>query len=365
MSKSLGNSPDPLELIAKYGADGLRHGIMSIAPKGQDIRFSEERIEQGRNFCNKLWNVCRFRQMSGSPEDNSTIDLICSRLDQNKFTTDDHAILLRLSETLDEVNKLYQEYEFNSVLHTIYHFFWTDFCDWYVEVSKPRMTDSEDKETCLAVQDICIRQILLLLHPFTPFITEELWSLLGYANGKTIQEFSPGKGADLLKKLSEKGFELNNDSLEEVSRTRELITLLRALKAERNLANNRNVEFFYVSNPNDETAINHNQSSILAMVGAAALKKAETAPTGLPATVTPLGTFFLDLSAGVDIESERKRLTKESESLEKIIKGIEAKLGNSSFVDKAPAQVVEGAKKQLADNQSKLQETQEALQALL
>ena len=100
------------------------------------------------------------------------------------------------------------------------------------------------------------------------------------------------------------------------------------------------------------------------MVGAAALKKADSAPSGLPATVTPLGTFFLDLSAGVDIESEKKRLTKESESLEKIIKGIEAKLGNSSFVDKAPAQVVEGAKKQLADNQSKLKETQEALQAL-
>ena len=298
MSKSLGNSPDPLELIAKYGADGLRHGIMSIAPKGQDIRFSEERIEQGRNFCNKLWNVCRFRQMSGSPEDNSTIDLICSRLDQSKFTTDDHAILLRLSETLDEVNKLYQEYEFNSVLHTIYHFFWTDFCDWYVEVSKPRMTDSEDKETCLAVQDICIRQILLLLHPFTPFITEELWSLLGYANGKTIQEFSPGKGADLLKKLSEKGFELNNDSLEEVSRTRELITLLRALKAERNLANNRNVEFFYVSNPNDETAINHNQSSILAMVGAAALKKAETAPTGLLSHCDSIGDFLPGFKCG-------------------------------------------------------------------
>lgn len=364
MSKSLGNSPDPLELIAKYGADGLRHGIMSIAPKGQDIRFSEERIEQGRNFCNKLWNVCRFRQMSGSPKDNSNFEFICSRLDQSKFTTDDHAILLRLSQTLDEVNKLYQEYEFNSVLHAIYHFFWTDFCDWYIEVSKPRMTDSEDKETCLAVQDICIRQILLLLHPFTPFITEELWSLLGYANGKTIQVFSPGKGADLLKKLSEQGFDLKNESLEEVSKTRELITLLRALKAEHNLANNRNVEFFYLGHSNDETAINHNQSSILAMVGAAALKKAEAAPTGLPATVTPLGTFFLDLSAGVDIESERQRLTKESESLVKIIKGIEAKLGNSSFVDKAPVQIVEGAKKQLADNQSKLQETHEALQAL-
>ena len=364
MSKSLGNSPDPLELIAKYGADGLRHGIMSIAPKGQDIRFSEERIEQGRNFCNKLWNVCRFRQMSGRPQDNSIIELILLRMSQEKLTKDDHAILLRLADTLDEVDKLYQEYEFNSVLHAIYHFFWTDFCDWYIEVSKPRMADSEAKDTCLAIQDICIRQILLLLHPFTPFITEELWFLLGYANGQTIQGVSPGKGADLLGTLSGQGFDLDRASLEEVSKTRELITLLRALKAERNLANNRNVEFFFVAQSDDEAAIVSNQSSILAMVGAAALKKADSAPSGLPATVTPLGTFFLDLSAGVDIESERKRLTKESESLEKIIKGIESKLGNSSFVDKAPAQVVEGAKKQLADNQTKLKETQEALQAL-
>ena len=364
MSKSLGNSPDPLELISKYGADGLRHGIMSIAPKGQDIRFSEERIEQGRNFCNKLWNVCRFRQMSGKAKDNSIIEVILLRINQDTFNKDDHAILLRLADTLDEVDKLYQEYEFNSVLHAIYHFFWTDFCDWYIEVSKPRMEDSEEKETCLAVQDICIRQILLLLHPFTPFITEELWSLLGYAKGKSIQGFSSGKGADLLGTLSGYGFDLNRESLEEVSKTRELITLLRALKAERNLANNRKVEFFFVGNSEDEAAVTNNQSSILTMVGAAALKKADAAPSGLPATVTPLGTFFLDLSAGVDIDSEKKRLTKESESLEKIIKGIEAKLGNSSFVDKAPVQVVEGAKKQLNENQTKLKETQEALQAL-
>jgi valyl-tRNA synthetase len=364
MSKSLGNSPDPLELIAKYGADGLRHGIMSIAPKGQDIRFSEERIEQGRNFCNKLWNVSRFRQMSGTPKDNSVIELILLRMESDQFSKDDHAILLKLTETLDEVGRLYKAYEFNSVLHSIYHFFWTDFCDWYIEVSKPRMSRSESKETCLAVQDICLRQILLLLHPFTPFITEELWFLLGYSNGQSIQGFSPGKGADLKSVLSGQGFDLNPESLEEVSKTRELTTLLRALKAERNLANNRNVEFLYLGNPEDEATINNNQSSILAMVGAAALRKADSAPSGLPATVTPLGTFFLDLSAGVDIDAERKRLTKESETLDKIIQGIEAKLGNSSFVDKAPPQVVEGAKKQLAENQSKLKETGEALKAL-
>ena len=364
MSKSLGNSPDPLELIAKYGADGLRHGIMSIAPKGQDIRFSEERIEQGRNFCNKLWNVCRFRQMSGGPKDNSIIELIFLRVQRDQITKDDHAILLRLAQTLDDVDRLYADYEFNSVLHAIYHFFWTDFCDWYIEASKQRMNDSEAKETCLAIQDICLRQILLLLHPFTPFITEELWTLLGYSNSKSIQGFSPGKGTAFIQSLSNLGLDLQPDSLVEVAKIRELVTDLRALKAERNLSNNKLVEFFYIGNEKDENSIKENESSILVMVGAAAVKKASTAPSGLPAKVTALGTFFLDLTAGVDIDSERKRLTKDAQSLEGIIRGIKAKLNNSSFVDKAPENVVAGAKKQLTENQVKLQETQDALLAL-
>ena len=214
------------------------------------------------------------------------------------------------------------------------------------------MADSEAKETCMAIQDICIRQILLLLHPFTPFITEELWFLLGYANGQSIQGFSPGKGADLLKTLSGQGFDLNRDSLEEVSRTRELITLLRALKAERNLANNRNVEFFYIGNPEDEATISNNQSSILAMVGAAVLKKADSAPSGLPATVTPLGTFFW-AECRVDIESgERPR---KNLNLSKKLLKVSKLNSEIHLVDKAPHS--SGVPKQLAD-QSKLKETQ-------
>ena len=169
MSKSLGNSPDPLDLIEKYGADGLRHGIMSIAPKGQDIRFSEERIEQGRNFCNKLWNVSRFRTISGSIEGNQSTTGILARINANFFSEEDQAILIRLKATIDEVEKCYLNYEFNSVLHSIYKFFWTDFCDWYVEDSKNRLKDDDTKSTCLAVQDFCLREILLMLHPFTPF----------------------------------------------------------------------------------------------------------------------------------------------------------------------------------------------------
>ena len=302
--------------------------------------------------------------MSGTPQDNSIIELILLRIQSEQITRDDQAILIRLAETLNDVDRLYEAYEFNSVLHVIYHFFWTDFCDWYIEVSKPRMSNGEAKETCLAIQDICLRQILLLLHPFTPFITEELWFVLGFANGQSIQGFSPGKGADLINTLRKQGFELDPKSLDEVSRTRELIKHLRALKAERNLSNNRQVEFFYVTNPKDEASIKDRQASILTMAGASALKKADSTPSGLPACVTPLGSFFLDLSKGVDIKSERTRLHKEATTLEGMIRGIEAKLRNSSFVDKAPEQVVNGAKKQLSDNLHKLKEIKEALEAL-
>ena len=180
MSKSLGNSPDPLDLIEKYGADGLRFGIVSIAPQGQDIRFQEDRIESGKNFCNKLWNACRFREMNGEMGDNSSAAAILARIDATRFDADDHAILDRLLATTREVNHCFEAFEFSAAVQALYGFFWNDFCDWYVEVSKTKLQDAATKANCLAIQDLVLRQTLLLLHPFTPFITEELWHLLGY-----------------------------------------------------------------------------------------------------------------------------------------------------------------------------------------
>jgi valyl-tRNA synthetase len=364
MSKSLGNSPDPLDLIKKYGADGLRHGIMSIAPKGQDIRFSEDRIEQGRNFCNKLWNVCRFRLLSGDLTDNSSIKAITWRIKTSQINRYDHAILLRLAETFEEVEKLYEDYEFNSVLKTIYRFFWNDFCDWYVENSKKRLTDEEQKGTCLAVQDTCIRQILLLLHPFTPFITEELWTLLGFSSGQSIQFENPGTAKDLIKSLQDGGIVLDDSVLAEINSMRELVTALRALKAERNLANNKNVVFCFVADDQKAPLIQRHEASILSAVGASALNRVTTPPTGLPVVVTSLGSIFLDLKSGIDVGAETTRLKKEAEELTKIIRSIQSKLENSSFTSKAPPEVVDGARRQLVQNQTKLDETQEALQAL-
>ena len=364
MSKSLGNSPDPLDLIEKYGADGLRHGIMSIAPKGQDIRFSEERIEQGRNFCNKLWNVCRFRQSASPMEDNSMIELICLRIESEQVNKDDQAMLLRLAETLDQVEKFYQEYEFNSVLQAIYRLFWTDFCDWYVEVSKNRIKEEAQKGTCLAVQDICLRQILLMLHPFIPFITEELWRTFRFSSGESIEGEKPGDGNELIEALQTGGVTLDPSALKEMQEVRELVTQLRALKAERNLSNNRNIAFSFVANNEKAEAVSRNLTSILSTAGASAVNRVEEAPQGIPALVTPLGSFFLDLTVGVDLSAEKERLSKEIENLEKIIRSIEIKLSNQAFVSQAPPQVVEGARNQLIENQSKLQENQEALNAI-
>ena len=364
MSKSLGNSPDPLDLIDKYGADGLRHGIMSIAPKGQDIRFSEERIEQGRNFCNKLWNVSRFRQMADEQDRESTLTEIIARIEPAQLNQDDHAILLRLVQTLDEVERLYLEYEFNSVLHAIYRFFWNDLCDWYVENSKPRMRGGDGKDTCLAVQDLCLRQVLLLLHPVTPFITEELWKVLGFSGGRSIQWSKPGTGSELDRLLSGNGIKLDSTALEEMLAIRELVTSMRALKADRNLANNNKVEFSYLADEEKSAILNRHLSSVLSSVGAAALNRVTEAPTGMPALVTAFGSVYMDLASGIDVKAEKARLTKEIEGLEKIISSIENKLGNPAFTGKAPPPVVDGARRQLAENQAKKQETEDALRAL-
>src|SRR5947209_290182 len=192
MSKSLGNSPDPLELIDKYGADGLRFGLMRIAPSGQDIRFDEKQIEEGRNFATKLWNVARFRQMHGPTQiEPRKLD----RLNRSSFgELSIYAIelLARLNETIDAIEKGYREYQFNTVAQRLYDFIWSDYCDWFVEAAKTEIfsEDESRKNAALAVMDYVLSAIVRLLHPYMPHITEELWSLLGLGTG-SIQFAQP------------------------------------------------------------------------------------------------------------------------------------------------------------------------------
>lgn len=364
MSKSLGNSPDPLDLIEKYGADGLRFGIISIAPQGQDIRFQEDRIETGKNFCNKLWNACRFRQMSGEAGDNSSLAAIVNRLDAAKFDADDHAILDRMLAATREVNRCFYEFEFSAAVQTLYGFFWNDFCDWYVEVSKSKLQDPTTKANCLAIQDLVLRQTLLLLHPFIPFITEELWHQLGYGPAdKFIEDARLENASQIATASVAHGLTLDRAAVASVEKLKAFVSQARALKAEHNLASRRDVKLSVTANDADWAVIAANLAKLMRMAGAAELARKEKVE-GAPAVVTPLGTVYLDLASTVDVGAEKTRLAKELEQIAKHIAGTEARLSNQAFVSKAPPAVLEGARKQLADQHAKRAELERLLKAL-
>ena len=257
MSKSLGNSPDPLELIAKYGADALRFGTMRSAPLGQDVLFDEKDVELGRNFCNKLWNACRFRQMQGGE--------VQGEIDPRLLTSDDKWILLKLDQAIREITTAFAEYRFNEATQTLYRFFWSEYCDWYVEASKAvlsrpagasgvtapartpktlrRSNAQRDaprrRANTLAVIDFVLSHTLRLFHPFLPFITEELWHGMGYhedmpreQGGQTIM-FAPWP-----KPLDEdfRGhYGLDDCYLDMVNAKYELVTQGRNLRREGNI----------------------------------------------------------------------------------------------------------------------------------
>jgi valyl-tRNA synthetase len=362
MSKSLGNSPDPLDLIAKYGADGLRFGIVSIAPQGQDIRFQEDRIEGGKNFCNKLWNACRFRQMSGEMSDNSSTTAILGRIDVTKFDADDHAILARLLSTTREVDRCFTEFEFSAAVQQLYGFFWNDFCDWYVEVSKSKLQDPATKPTCLAIQDLVLRQTLLLLHPFIPFITEELWHQLGYGpEGTFLMRDAQLENSS---QLAGRGLPLDPQAAAQVETLKNVVSEVRALKAAQGEAASRASEFVVEAGDAHWAVLDANLAKLKRMLGAASIVRGAMSPSA-PAIVTPLGSWNLIKQVKGDVGAEKARLAKEIENLAKHIAGTEARLANESFVSKAPPAVLEGARKQLADLKAKKTETERLLAGLV
>ncbi|MDR2512821.1 MAG: valine--tRNA ligase [Puniceicoccales bacterium] len=376
MSKSLGNSPDPLDLFEKFGADGVRLGLLSIAPKGQDILFSEDRIAQGRNFCNKLWNAARFRQMAAKdspPQLANSIGQILARINPGICDADDHAILASLATTTDTISNALANFDFNTYTSALYQFFWTDFCDWYVEASKPRLQDATTCPTLLAIHDLCLRQFLLLLHPVAPFITEELYHSLGYCSADTyIQNICPESGHKLRAMLASSGLQLNPDAIAQTTLLREFTTAARSLKAQQNQAARKDAHLHLLAkDPAAHTLAETNNGKLKKLIGATSIElhPAETDTStppfnANPATPTPLGILFLDITGTVDTTAEKKRLTRELERLEKLITTGQAKLSNEAFVSKAPPQILKGARQQLSETQAKHTEIKRLLNAL-
>jgi valyl-tRNA synthetase len=336
MSKTLGNSPDPLDLIAKYGADGVRFGLLQMAPLGQDVKFDEDRIEGGKNFCNKLWNATRFRQMSGEMSDNSSLSAILARVDASKLDDDDHALLGALLDTMRTLEHGFAEFEFAGATQRLYSFFWNDFCDWYVEVAKARLQDTAANAHVLAIQDLVIREFLMLLEPFAPFITEELWHLLGYGAEKSfLQETRLETSDSFVAALASRGATIDVAAAQRVEKLKQFTSLARQLKADQSVASKRDVKFIALADASAWSVLEANVSKITRLVGASSLERTSSEPA-LPAIVTAFGTLYLDTGVKVDAAAEKTRLTKELEQITKHIAGTEARLANTAFTSKAP-----------------------------
>ena len=367
MSKTLGNSPDPLDLIARYGADALRFGTMRSAPLGQDVLFDEKNVELGRNFCNKLWNASRFRQMSGPMLDNSSLEAIVARVDPALCDADDHAILDGLVRLVRGCADALANYEFNAYTQALYAFFWNDFCDWYVEVAKTRLADDAMRGNVLAIQDLCLRQFLLCLAPLTPFIAEELYHLLGYIpEGEFLQSQRLVSADELAGALAKRGLTIDANAVNDIAQIREFVTQARALKSHNNAGTKKDCLFrLALKDAAAGALLERNAAKLKPLVGA---REIETVPAGTaadgPSAVTPLGTLSLDVTGLIDVAAERKRLTKELEKLEKAVAAGTAKINNPAFASKAPAHILEGAKKQLAETLAKRDETAKLLAAL-
>jgi len=302
--------------------------------------------------------------MSGEAGDNSSLGAITARIVVAQFDADDHAILDRLLATTREVDRCFAEFEFSAAVQALYGFFWNDFCDWYVEVSKSKLQSPELKANCLAIQDLVLRQTLLLLHPFIPFITEELWQLLGYgAPGTFIENAHLENASQLASESHLRGLALDQRQISAVQNLKAFVSQARALKAEHNLANRRDVKFLVTTGDREWETLSANAAKFQRLAGAVELVRRDRVD-GAPAVVTTLGTLYLDVASTVDVGAERARLAKELESLAKHIAGTEARLANQAFVSKAPPAVLEGARKQLAEQQAKRAELERLLKSL-
>ncbi|MBU6181188.1 MAG: valine--tRNA ligase [Verrucomicrobia bacterium] len=341
MSKSLGNSPDPLDLIAKFGADGIRFGLLRIAPQGQDIKFDDQQIVEGRNFCNKLWNACRFRQMQGSLDPQADP----SKHELSLFARD---LLARLDATIRRVNEGYEAYKFSDIAQALYDFVWGDFCDRFIEVAKSDFaTDSPRRAGTLATLDYTIKRVLQLLHPYAPFITEELWHGLSFGT-ESIQFSGWPEPANC-----------NADPRSEAVFS--AVSAARNLRSTYGIQSNRRLPW-QLAPASDWVK---NELPVLAiLLHSETITLCEAAPQGHAACPTDIGTIYLPLEGIIDPATEAKRLDGEIRKVEAEIEKVAKKLSSETFVQNAPAEVVADHRQRQQDWLAKLSELQKAITAL-
>ncbi len=348
MSKSLGNGIDPLEMIEQYGCDALRFNLVTGNSPGNDMRFYTERCEAMRNFANKIWNASRFLLM------NLSIDK-CAL--PETLELEDKWILTRLNAVIGDVTANMEAYELGVAAQKIYDFIWDDYCDWYIELTKARLNgdDAQAKEQAQQVLCYVLTQTLALLHPFMPFITEEIWQALPHEGDYLMLRSWPETDPAL-------SFPGDAVAMEQIM---DAIKAIRARRSEMNVPPSRRAELLVQTS--EQSVFTAGIPFLKRLANASDVTVTDAAPEnvdGLVGVVTAAAKLYIPLAELVDLDAERARLGKEIEKAEKYLSGIEKKLSNEKFISKAPEAVVQRERDNMDKTRALIAQLTESLAAL-
>jgi valyl-tRNA synthetase len=346
MSKSKGNTVDPLGLIDKYGADALRFTLAAMESQGRDIKLDEKRVEGYRNFATKLWNAARFLQMNGVGASDS-IAAPAAELPVNRW------VIGEVVETLGKLDRAFEELRYDEIADAIYHFVWGTFCDWYVELIKPALSGAEggafDEET-KRVAAWAFDQILVMLHPLMPFITEELWS----ANERPYEL--------IVAKWPEPQAQVDPYAKAELDWLVRLVSEVRSARTELNVPPSAKLNLF-AADASEETAgrLDRNNAMLSRLARLESIQLSAFAGQGAAQVVVDEATFALPLEGVIDIGAERDRLAKSAAAAEKERDSLAQRLANPNFTERAKPEAVEKAR---ADHEAKTAEAERLRAAL-
>ena len=348
MSKSLGNGIDPLEMAEKYGADALRFNLITGNSPGNDMRFYVEKCEAMRNFCNKIWNASRFVMMNLTVEDNHLPE---------KLETEDKWILSKLDRVIKEVCDNMDSFELGVAAGKIYDFIWDDYCDWYIELTKPRLNGDDEtaKEGAQRVLLYVLVEILKLLHPFMPFITEEIWQALPHEGYALMMQSYPVYDGSLNFPEDEANFGMVMDAIKAV----------RARRSEMNVPPSRKSHLIIVTDK--AKAFTDGEKFICKLAYASGVEVRAELPEstdGMVSVITDNARMFMPMAELVDLEKERARMEKELANAKKQLDGQNAKLANENFVSRAPEKVVNAEREKKAKLEALIENLEESLKNL-
>ena len=368
MSKSLGNSIDPLTIIDEYSADALRFSLMMITATGQDVFLSNDKFEIGRNFGTKIWNAARYMQMqdSGVARGSGDRQALASGFDPALLSADDRHILFRLSDAIRACSENLARFRFNDAAHDLYEFIWHEYCDWYVEYSKDVLygQDAARRAEVLKVMHYVFSTSLRLLHPFMPHLTEELWHGMGYgATDETIM--TEPWPVPMTAGLAAWG--ATEEGAIYVDSRHELIRAGRMLRADCGIAPGQKIDYIVKANSAELAELLKADSVTLSsMLKAKAVTvEAEFVPaTAMPSALTPIGTLYMPVEGLIDVAAETAKLTKQMKELEGHLERANQKLNNQAFISKAKPEVVAQFEKSRQELQEKYQKTKRLLEML-